>query len=468
MEIVKGAATFTKTAIATSTSWLPSSPEYKPKSSLGIVPPKTRYKLDGLITPDQWLESRKNTDGAEGLWRIHDKLYDFTSFIGQHPGGKDWLILTKGTDISEIFESHHISDLPEQMIRKYFVKEAITKRNVPFTFDEDGFYRTLKREVRKSLNDIPKNTYCISDLYSDGLLFLLFLFSTLAVKWWSFTLATAAGVALGLLTIAAHNYVHRKDNLRMFYLQFSLLQIREWRITHCLSHHPFTNTIIDLEIMMVEPFLQFLPYKKIFGGYFSLVVYPFTLTLSFPGLFMKRLMSSPSCNYKNIDIKDTSGLILPIFMFITGKQTIFYTVLMWCFILLVGSYIFTLIGLSAAHHHPDVFHDGDTPRTSEEYDWGISQLDAVMERKDITGSDFLVLTTFGDHCLHHMFPTLDHSTLKYLYPTLEKVMRQFDLNLRLISQIDAAIGAVQQMIKVEPNQSPPDLKKNEMFPRCQT
>lgn len=34
-------------------------------------------------------------DGAEGLWRIHDKLCDLTKFIKQHAGGEEWLELTK-------------------------------------------------------------------------------------------------------------------------------------------------------------------------------------------------------------------------------------------------------------------------------------------------------------------------------------------------------------------------------------
>jgi Cytochrome b5-like Heme/Steroid binding domain len=43
----------------------------------------------------RWLESRRADDGAEGLWRVHDKLYDMKEFINKHPGGKEWLILTE-------------------------------------------------------------------------------------------------------------------------------------------------------------------------------------------------------------------------------------------------------------------------------------------------------------------------------------------------------------------------------------
>lgn len=43
----------------------------------------------------RWLESRRQDDNAEGLWRVHDTLYDLTDFINLHPGGADWIKLTK-------------------------------------------------------------------------------------------------------------------------------------------------------------------------------------------------------------------------------------------------------------------------------------------------------------------------------------------------------------------------------------
>lgn len=47
------------------------------------------------FTGDMWLQDKQDTDGAEGLWRIENELYDFTPFINKHPGGQDWLALTK-------------------------------------------------------------------------------------------------------------------------------------------------------------------------------------------------------------------------------------------------------------------------------------------------------------------------------------------------------------------------------------
>lgn len=73
---------------------MPPNTDYVPRSTLGIVPPKTRYK-GFRLSPDNWLEDKKDTDATEGLWRIDNELYDLTDFIDKHPGGRDWIFLTK-------------------------------------------------------------------------------------------------------------------------------------------------------------------------------------------------------------------------------------------------------------------------------------------------------------------------------------------------------------------------------------
>lgn len=60
--------------------------------------PQLKYpslRDSGPKDPVQWLTGKALDDGAEGLWRVHDKLYDLTSFIKNHPGGEEWLELTK-------------------------------------------------------------------------------------------------------------------------------------------------------------------------------------------------------------------------------------------------------------------------------------------------------------------------------------------------------------------------------------
>lgn len=43
----------------------------------------------------KWIEGKRKDDNANGLWRVHDKLYNLEDFVEKHPGGKYWLEVTK-------------------------------------------------------------------------------------------------------------------------------------------------------------------------------------------------------------------------------------------------------------------------------------------------------------------------------------------------------------------------------------
>lgn len=88
-------------------------------------------------------------------------------------------------------------------------------------------------------------------------------------------------------------------------------------------------------------------------------------------------------------------------------------------------------------------------------DWGIFQLDAVMDRKDIVGSHFMVLTHFGDHALHHLFPTIDHGILKFLYPVFIETCTKFGVEWRSTSATELVKGQFRQLLNTEPNKVVP-------------
>lgn len=121
---------------------------------------------------------------------------------------------------------HHIKGVAETLLNKYRVRKAQSPRLSPYTFEDDGFYRTLKRNVSEQLKSIPKKAITISGLYTDSLLLGTFLFSILACRFWSYWFAAAAGYFLASVTVAAHNYFHQKDNIRMYYFNFSLMNYR--------------------------------------------------------------------------------------------------------------------------------------------------------------------------------------------------------------------------------------------------
>jgi len=168
-----------------------------------------------MKTAAQWIQGRREDDNCGDLWRVHDKLYDLSGFVDSHPGGRMWLEVTKGTDITEAFESSHL-DGPkvEAILAKFYRKEATNKRQSPFTFEPDGFYRTLKRRahfhlkhnVTKEEKDAgPKK---VKDM-QNKMLFVLALFVVLCIGFVSYSMAILTGVLLALNLILAHNFTHR-------------------------------------------------------------------------------------------------------------------------------------------------------------------------------------------------------------------------------------------------------------------
>ena len=67
-----------------------------PKDKVSTVSNKyPTYRDDSIRGCFSWLEGKRVDDNAENLWRVHNKIYDLTDFIGKHPGGSNWIELTK-------------------------------------------------------------------------------------------------------------------------------------------------------------------------------------------------------------------------------------------------------------------------------------------------------------------------------------------------------------------------------------
>lgn len=195
-----------------------------------IVRKYPTYRDDSFKSCQKWLNGKQLDDNAEGLWRVHDKLYDLENFIKNHPGGSDWIEITKGIDITEQFETHHITDRAERLLKKFYVRDARKTRNYKITFEPDGFYKTLKRRVaNKILNNVNQDPIQASKFYCDSL-FVSSIFSFILVaRDYNFATILIAAVCLLLLTVISHNFIHQRNNWRMYLTNFSMQSFRDWR-----------------------------------------------------------------------------------------------------------------------------------------------------------------------------------------------------------------------------------------------
>ena len=64
----------------------------------------------------------KSRGADKSIWAvIHDKVYDITNFLDEHPGGEEILIENAGSDITEHFEEVGHSSDAREMLEEYYI-----------------------------------------------------------------------------------------------------------------------------------------------------------------------------------------------------------------------------------------------------------------------------------------------------------------------------------------------------------
>ena len=576
-----------------------------------------------LLSPFEWLEIKKRNDRSlgegdpdlEAYWRVHDSLYDLSSFRSSHPGGSDWIDLTKGGDITELVESSHLNiEHIRKMLIKFHVKDLSTPRFSRLTFKEDGFYNRLRTKCQKVIAKVGINPTWSMMVYFDLLFFLSIImwitgillyyvqerdhhthsFDHFQQRISSFMTATytmmmtpssstltkptmlrrdfflsfvqlisaipfylpllLGGMFFGMNCVQAHNWFHKRMNLRMFVFDFAGLSSLEWRISHTLSHHPFPNTVNDFELVAFEPFVKWLVTgskhhpirthtefafkehssdmsehrkvithsKNIIQRYFAVLHVNLLMAGIIPIQMIQRIKNI-IIGVEPIRWENLLQISLPCLTFylsylwsqftqttFSAKDTLLYIYLPF---ITATSYTFTFLGLIAAHHEPTIWHAGDPILPSEEndglvlmqeyekshittdsyhssnnkeknehenehdakanikplltptLDWGELQLLATRDRHIINNTTFVVSFTYGEHILHHLFPTIDHSKLHYLQEALEETCEEcgIDTDHMYLSQQALMKGLWTQAARTEPKASNDFIRFDQML-----
>jgi fatty acid desaturase len=259
------------------------------------------------------------------------------------------------------------------------------------------------------------------------------------------------------------------DNWRRYYWDLSVLGSTTWRVTHALSHHLFVNTYQDFEVSILLPVIEFLPvpdksflHKRI-APIFCHVAFFLTPLLELRNK-VTRLVTTFRLNPEEaIPLVQLAALCLGSENWIKGvlfflimqvsnnvgsKEN--YTLSMLSFSYqCTATYWLAFTSLISTHHTPLVYHAGDHPHPSSR-DWGLHQLDTVRDT-DKSSSLLFAATTFGNHVLHHLFPTVDQSKLEHLYPALLETCRQFGVSYTFMGHFDGLKGLHKQMASEKPS-----------------
>lgn len=333
------------------------------------------------------------------------------------------------------------------MLPKFYVRDAAKPRSYKFTFKEDGFYRTLKRRVRDiKLDRTPEFR---SKLYSDFILFVIFAGAIISARTESWMAIAVTVLFVAWAFFIGHNFLHQKHSWRRIMINFSLLSFREIRISHVFSHHVYTNTFNDLETILTEPMFTWLPVEtKTFAQRYLSWIYSWFAFAVAPFLLLtQRVAITLTSDVKIFYKEDFIPFLVPLAMFWFSTSSLLTVIKIWTLIISFGGLWFGVIGITVGHHTPEVTHEGDEQHSS--LDFGIFQLDTVVDRRDVKVSQFLVLTHLGEHTLHHFFPTLDHGLLPQLNEVFMKTCKEFDSELREFSWYRLLIGHHEQLARTK-------------------
>ena len=440
------------------------SPNPKQENDIPLdIGPETFYpsNRDGVLAKAAipWLDGKRKDDDIGGkedhLWRIHDGLYDLRDFIKSHPGGGDVIESTEGIDITEAFEASHPTN-PKKLdaiLKKYFVKKTDKPRISRFTFHEDGFYRTLKRNAEPILKKVGTGPSFSITLLQDVLLFLFLSTMLLSGMTSNLFITVLSGIFLGMVFSLSHNFFHQRPSWRMYIWDLSLLSSRDWRITHAFSHHLFTSTFYDVELAGWEPFAIFIPatekhiLHKVLAPLYITIIYALVTVIEY---IKKQVLIL--AGIERLHPENLFPLVELMIIWMTNGN-LYTSMKCWLIIHMFSSLWLALLPQIATHRHPELYHAGDLPNEAtlkNGMDWGVYQLDTGY---DVTGKSdnfIMKMTTFGDHRLHHLFPTVDHSKLCYLYPVVEETCREFGVPFETKSAWDMLSGHFSVMWKSTP------------------
>lgn len=151
---------------------------------------------------------------------------------------------------------------------------------------------------------------------------------------------------------------------------------------------------------------------------------------------------------------DLIGCALPVIMLLIGKSASFTAVniwevfIAWNMILMAASFFFQVIGLNAGHHGTDIVHEGDEFKS---LDFAYHQMAATIERREANSNLFMIMTHYGEHILHHFFPSLDHSVLYHFHDELMDTCVEFKEELKKISLLEATIEQYKHQARTKTN-----------------
>jgi fatty acid desaturase len=400
------------------------------------------------------------------LWVLHGQVYDFTDFVKFHPAGSKAILLGRGRDCTVLFESYHTILPSDALLEKYRVSAPNAKLEESrsaklFSFEEGGFYRTLKQRTREyfKTNNLSTKATTMEVIYFVATILGIYFCTWAAFVQGSLIAAVLHGVGRALCIIqpthaTSHYAMFRSVRLNQWAYRISMAlsgsSPAQWTTKHIINHHVETNlcptdddTMYPIKRILHEfPRLFFHKYQHIYIW----LVYPYTTILwHFSNLAKLALGAARGQMYEGIAkvSQETSGdwietvmtlFFFTFFRFLLPFVCLPFTTALTVFLLSEWTCSTWFSLQFAVSHEVDecVEHEKsvlDTLKANEAkgitkqgglVDWGAHQ---VLSSHNYGIDSLLSLQLSGGLNLqieHHLFPSIHYTH----YPALSKIVMQ--------------------------------------------
>jgi fatty acid desaturase len=240
---------------------------------------------------------------------INNQCYDISEFMDKHPGGKYLLEMSLGYDVTENFNTHHLSKNAEIFLQNSKHIKKIHKSQLELNnsgnknfFSQD--YHNLKKIVNEKSTSFDDRNLAYRVLW---VLFIYMLLYLLNMHFMNTTTILLLGIwTFVTLTNTFHCQTHN-DNVKYSFTKYFMdilgASTDVWKYSHNILHHQYTNQINDPDIHHPYPLIRYCASQpKYFYHKFQLLYAPFLYSFTsiafvfhsilftfFPNFFKKNL-----------------------------------------------------------------------------------------------------------------------------------------------------------------------------------
>lgn len=417
-----------------------------------------RAKWEGREIPKSRLK--------DGVWTIHGRKYDLTSYADQHPGGAWALQLGRNRDCTGLFESYHVmADMSklEKIMARYELPESKTQNiekdprgNSTGLVFRDAFHQDVKQMARDYFKE-------------KGI--------SHKMKWWTFIcvlltisaeFASAVlvlyGYRVGLVLMpffgwlltgnvaheASHFALSKRPWVNSLFAASSapmFFNSTGWYIQHIVQHHVYTNDEDDVDLYHFLPVCrtsrlsEYVP-QFAFQWLTVWIALPTSvchLLLVVPMDLLTGYMDPVTKTRRYEQCENVDDLVAGAKTSIIGEMllTIIYPLLVWytqgfaqgCFWLSVSysmASMYFIVFTQGAHLQEECM----VGKESEDYSWAKRQVNTSLNFE--SDSNFWALASGGLNIqsIHHILPPISACHLRDMYPRFRAVCEKHGVKLK--------------------------------------